>query len=136
MFTLNQIKEAHTKVKSGADFPKYIQELSQLGVLTYTTYVSDGHTQFIGKDGFTLTSDPKYVVQAISGESKMMEFQNYLKQHQQGQSDYPTFCRQAAETGTEKWTSDLINMTCTYYDKKGNQMLVETIPGVYDINRV
>ena len=130
MFTLNQIQEAHAKVKSGADFPKYIQELSQLGILKYTTYVSDGHTQFIGPSGYTLTSNPKYAVQVIAEESNMKEFQDYLKQHQQGKSDYPTFCRQAAETGAEKWASDLLNMTCTYYDKKGNEILVETIPGV------
>ncbi len=129
MFTLTQIKEAHAKVKSGADFPKYIQELSQLGILKYTTYVSDGHTQFIDADGFSLTSDPKYTAQMIAEESKISEFQSYLKQHQLGKSDYPTFCRQAAETGAEKWISDLVTMTCTYYDKKGNEMLVETIPG-------
>ena len=130
MFTLNQIKEAHAKVKSGADFPKYIQELSQLGILEYTTYVSDGHTQFTGSNGYTLTSDPKYAILPIAEESKMNEFQNYLKQHQLGLSDYPAFCRQAAETGAEKWVSDLMNMTCTYYDKKGSEMLVETIPNV------
>jgi hypothetical protein len=27
MFTITQIKEAHSKVKSGADFPAYIQGL-------------------------------------------------------------------------------------------------------------
>ena len=27
MFTENQIKETHSKVKSGADFPAYIQDL-------------------------------------------------------------------------------------------------------------
>lgn len=127
MFTLIQIKEAHSKVKSGADFPKYIQELSQLGILEYTTYVSDGHSLFIGKDGYALTSEPKYPIKTVAEESKIADFQNYLKKHQQGQSDYPTFCRQAAETGVEKWTSDLINMTCTYYDKKSNEMLVEII---------
>jgi uncharacterized protein YbcV (DUF1398 family) len=31
MFTLEQIKQAHSKVKSGADFPKYIQEIKILG---------------------------------------------------------------------------------------------------------
>jgi hypothetical protein len=27
MFTIDQVKEAHSKVKSGADFPKYIKAL-------------------------------------------------------------------------------------------------------------
>ena len=27
MFTIKQIKDAHSKVKSGADFPKYMQDI-------------------------------------------------------------------------------------------------------------
>jgi hypothetical protein len=30
MFTIEQIDQAHSKVKSGADFPKYIQDLKNL----------------------------------------------------------------------------------------------------------
>ena len=33
MFTIQQIKEAHSKVKSGSDFPKYVQDIIALGVL-------------------------------------------------------------------------------------------------------
>src|SRR5688572_20075873 len=130
MFTISQIKEAHAKVKSGADFPKYIQELAQFGILTYTTYVSDGHTQFVGADNHVLVSEAKYAQMLIADESAMQKFQYALKIHQQGQTDYPAFCKQAADTGTEKWIVDIANMTCTYYDKKGRIMLVETIPGV------
>lgn len=32
MFTVEQIKTAHSKVKSGADFPAYIQDIKKLGV--------------------------------------------------------------------------------------------------------
>ena len=35
MFTVSQIKEAHSKVKSGADFPKYIQEIKGFGVIGF-----------------------------------------------------------------------------------------------------
>jgi hypothetical protein len=30
MFTLQQIKDAHSKVETGADFPKYIKDLNDL----------------------------------------------------------------------------------------------------------
>ncbi|GAB3511119.1 DUF1398 domain-containing protein [Emticicia fontis] len=128
MFTLNQIKEAHAKVKSGADFPKYIQDLLQLGILRYSTYVIDGHTEFIGVDNYALISGDKYDSLLIANESDTNEFKNYLKLHQQGQSDFLTFCKQAAQTGIEKWVTDITYMTCTYYDTKGNEVLVETIP--------
>ncbi len=44
MFTVEQIKTAHSKVKSGADFPAYIQDINKLGVASYETFVTDGHT--------------------------------------------------------------------------------------------
>lgn len=41
MFTAEQIKAAHSKVKSGADFPSYIQEIKALGVTHYEAHVED-----------------------------------------------------------------------------------------------
>ena len=32
-----------------------------------------------------------------------------------------------AETGIEKWTVDTNRMTITFYDKAGNEMLIEAI---------
>ena len=50
MFTIEQIKTAHAKVKSGADFPAYIREIKQLGVAAYETWVTDGHTEYKGQN--------------------------------------------------------------------------------------
>jgi uncharacterized protein YbcV (DUF1398 family) len=46
MFTLEQIDEAHAQVKSGADFPNYIQEIKKLGVTAYKVYVCDNQESF------------------------------------------------------------------------------------------
>jgi uncharacterized protein YbcV (DUF1398 family) len=46
MFTLEQIKKAHDKVQTGADFPIYIQELIDLGVEGYDTLINDGHVAY------------------------------------------------------------------------------------------
>lgn len=56
------------------------------------------------------------------------KFTAYLKSHQQGQTDYYTFCKHCAETGIEKWFVCLDKMTCTCYDKSGNEVLVENVP--------
>lgn len=128
MFTLEQIKAAHSKVKSGADFPAYVQELIGLGVKKYDYYVNDGHTNYQGKDGFYIESPARYPTKDIAEPSDPETFTQLLKAHQQGQSDFPTMCQQSADTGVEKWTVDMEEMTCTYYDKKGNKMLVEEIP--------
>ncbi len=129
MFSLQQIQAAHAKVKSGADFPAYVQELIQLGLISYDTFVSDGRAVYVGKDNYSVQSDAKYPVLLIAEKSEPEKFKAYLKIHQQGQTDYLTFCKHSAETGVEKWTVDLLEMTCTYYDKAGSIMLVEEIPG-------
>ncbi|RYD80123.1 MAG: DUF1398 domain-containing protein [Sphingobacteriales bacterium] len=129
MFTIHQIQAAHSKVKSGADFPAYIQELKQLGIKNYETFVTDGHTDYYGSNDYKQSSDAKYEAKQIAAESNAAEFMKELKAHQQGQTDYPTFCKMCADTGIEKWLVSIDDMTCTYYDKAGNRILEEKIPG-------
>ena len=128
MFTVEQIKAAHSKVKSGADFPAYIQEIKQLAVTFYETFVTDGHTDYYGAKDFKTTSPAKYEALTIAENSNAEQFKVDLKQHQQGKTDYLTFIGMCAEFGIEKWEVCMDKMTCTYYDKKGNEILVEEIP--------
>lgn len=128
MFTAAQIKAAHSKVKSGADFPNYIQELKALGVIAYDNYVTDGHTDYYGSNNYKTSGEAKYPPMAIAGISSIEKLKHSLSIHQDGQTDYMTFCKQAAETGVEKWTVHTVEMTCTYFDKAGNKMVVEKIP--------
>ena len=126
-FKLTEIKEAHSKVKSGADFPNYVQDLIKLGVKKYDTYVCEGHTLFFGVDNYQVKSEAKYAEITIANISDKERFKHYLKSHQRGQTDYPTFCNNSAVTGAEKWTVDMDQMTCTYYDKSNNKMLAAQI---------
>ena len=128
MFTLDQIKAAHSKVMSGADFPNYIQTLIKLGVTFYETYVSDGHTDYLGTNDYKTSSAPKYPQLIIAEQSDVEQFRLDLKAHQQGKADYATFCNDCAKSGVEKWTVRMDQMTCTYHDKAGNEMLQELIP--------
>ena len=128
MFTVEQINQAHEKVKSGADFPKYIQEIKQMGVTSFETWVTDSHTEYFGENNYQTKSLPQYENLTIADSSNREKFCRYLKIHQQGETDYFTFCRHCAETGIEKWFVCLDEMTCTYYDKAKNKILVEQIP--------
>lgn len=129
MFTVEQIKTAHSKVKSGADFPKYIQDIKQLGVTAFGTWVVDSHTEYFGKGHYQTKSNPMYENLVIAADSNKEKFNQCLKIHQQGKTDYIRFCKDCAETGIEKWFVCLDAMTCTYYDKTGNKILVEEISG-------
>lgn len=129
MFTVSQIEQAHEKVTSGADFPQYIQEIKAMGVNAFETWVCDSHTDYYGKEDFHVTSAPQYEPLSISNITNEAQFRHYLQIHQQGLTDYITFCTHCAETGVEKWTVSLEEMTCTYYDKQGNKVVTEQIPG-------
>lgn len=128
MFTIEQIRAAHSKVKSGADFPAYVQEMKLLGILFYKHFVSDGQIEYHGANNLTLTAEAKWLPVEIAEASNEEMLKYSLLIHQQGQTNYITFCKQAAEAGVEKWIVDMGNMTCTYYDKSGNTMLKEQIP--------
>lgn len=128
MFTIAQIKEAHSKVKSGADFPAYIQDLILLGVQGYDTFVSDGHMEYFGADNFRVAETNTYgniVIAPLANKERFIEF---LVMHQDGQTDYPTFCNHAAKCGIAKWSVNIIEMTCTYFDLSGSAVLIEKIP--------
>ena len=128
MFTIQQIKEAHSKVKSGADFPKYMQDIIALGVTAFETFVSDNHTNYYGKDDFQTSSEGFAETLIIADESNIEQFKLDLKSHQQGKTDYMTFLNDCAKSGVEKWIVTMDKMTCSYYDKAGNEMVVEVIP--------
>ncbi len=128
MFSVKQIEQAHDKVKSGADFPNYIQEIKQLGVISFETWVFDSHTDYFGNEGYKTSSESKYASLSISNSSNKELFINHLKSHQRGETDYYTFCKHCAETGIERWVVSLEEMSCSYYDIKGELVLVEIIP--------
>jgi uncharacterized protein YbcV (DUF1398 family) len=128
MFTLDSIKSIHSKVKSGADFPAYIKALKELGVLSYETFVANGHTIYFGENGFSIQSEGKIETLEINSFSDAEQFIFDLKTHQEGKTDYPTFCSDCAKSGVEKWVVDMKTMTCAYYDLAENQLLVEQIP--------
>lgn len=128
MFTVEQIKTAHSKVKSGADFPSYIKEIKALGVTHYEAFVTDGHIDYHGANAYTAKVPAKYESLIIADTSKNEEFKTELIAHQQGKTDFLTFIKMCAAFGIEKWAICMDKMTCTYYDKAENIILVEQIP--------
>ncbi|PKL36746.1 phage envelope protein [Candidatus Peregrinibacteria bacterium HGW-Peregrinibacteria-1] len=128
MFTIEQINAAHSKVKSGADFPAYIQDIKKLGVTYYETFVTDGHTDYLGEKNYKTSSPAKYDSLEIADDSNIEQFKTAIKAHQEGKTDYPTFCNDCAKYGIEKWAVDIKEMTCTYYDKSENEVMIEQIP--------
>lgn len=128
MFTVEQIKNSLSHVKSGADFPVFIQDLKKLGVTHYETFVIDGHTEYYGENDYKVTTAAGYKPLTIAKTPNKEEFLFKLKAHQAGKTDYPTFCHDASKSGIEKWIVQMEEMTCTYFDLASHTILVEEIP--------
>jgi uncharacterized protein YbcV (DUF1398 family) len=128
MFTVEQIKAAHSKVQSGADFPAYIQEIKSLGVTHYEAYVMDGHIDYHGANDYTAKVPAKYASLSIATTLEVEQFKKQLFAHQNGKTDFMTFIRMCATFGIDKWEICMDKMTCTYYDALGDEVLMEKIP--------
>jgi uncharacterized protein YbcV (DUF1398 family) len=122
------MKAAHAKVKSGLDFPAYVQEIKQLGLSHYDFMVRDGRTLYHGSNGFQISSDPIYPAKTISAQPSPAIVKQIIADHQQGETDFLTFCSLVADAGVGKWVVDTKTMLCSYYDLSGNTMVVEPIP--------
>ncbi|WP_316825157.1 DUF1398 domain-containing protein [Pedobacter miscanthi] len=128
MFTIENIQAAESKIKTGADFPQFIKEIKELGVKRNDVYVSNGLSiYFDDEDNAQQVSPDEYPTLTINEESSAGKLEHALKIHQQGETDYFTFCKQAADAGVEKWITDLEEMTCTYLDAGGNELVKEKI---------
>lgn len=127
MFTVEQIRVAHKQVKSGADFPAYIQELEKIGVKYYEVFVIDGHIDYYGTNNFKTTSPPMYENLVIVETPNPVKFQADLKAHQGGKTSFSDFCQDAAKSGVHRWTVCMDKMSCSYSDKLGNVILIEEI---------
>lgn len=128
MFTIAQIKEAHAKVKSGAEFPIYIQDLIQLGVQGFEIFVNNGHEEYFGSNDYRVASTETYESIVVAPTVNKERFIEFLVMHQDGQTDYLTFCNHAAQCGIAKWSVNIIEMTCTYFDLSDAAIVIEKIP--------
>lgn len=127
MFTLEQINAIHDTLGNAETLAQYVKALSALGVETYDSYIMDGHSEYVGKNGHTIISPPVHETITIADTSNKERFLKHLDLHKQGKTSYLEMSQGLADSGIEKWTVDTKNMTMTFYDKSENKMLAETI---------
>ncbi|KQS28419.1 DUF1398 domain-containing protein [Pedobacter sp. Leaf194] len=131
MFSIEEIKAAESKIKSGADFPKFIEEIKKLGVVRNDVYVANGLSVYFDESDHPVQATPdEYPELIINNEASAEKLMHALQVHQKGDSDYFAFCRQAADAGVEKWVTDLKAMTGSYLDTAQNELFQEKIPEV------
>ncbi len=127
MFTIEQISELHTRLGNAETLFEYVRALKAIGVEKYDSYLTDGHSEYFGEDGHQVISPPAHDTLSIAAQSNRENFLKHLNLHEQGKTTYLEMSQGLAESGIEKWTVDTSKLTMIFYDKAGNEMLVERI---------
>ncbi|TKC10184.1 DUF1398 domain-containing protein [Pedobacter polaris] len=128
MFTIEEIQVAVEKINTGADFPQFARDLKEIGVTRSDVFVMNGMAIYYGKDDFVVEGPPVYENLIVEQESSVPDLKDALSIHQNGETDFQTFCRQMAAAGVEKWIIDLSTMKVSYLDMAGKELIVEHIP--------
>nr|AUN37612.1 hypothetical protein [uncultured bacterium] len=127
MFTIEQINDIHDRLGNADTLLAYVRGLNAIGVETYESYLTDGHSEYFGADGQKVSSPAAHDQLFIAEKSNRDNFLKHLSLHEQGQTSYVEMSQGLAESGIEKWTVDTRKLTMIFYDKAGNEMLVEKI---------
>jgi uncharacterized protein YbcV (DUF1398 family) len=127
-FTDPDIRAAYARTRTGADFPKLIQDLKKLGIVSYDHMLESGSNVFHGRHGQFVSLSNMGPSVFVSDEPDVELLKRHISDHQKGLTNYPVLCGLAGEAGVAKWTSDLLAMTCTYFDKAGRKLHAELIP--------
>ena len=127
MFTLEQINKIHDDLGKAETLSQYLEALKNIGVDKYDSFITDGHSEYFGKGGHKVVYPPVHEKISIAETSNRESFLEHLNLHNQRKTNYLEMSKGLADSGIEKWTFDTNKMTITYYDKDGNEILVEAI---------
>lgn len=122
MFTLEQVDEIHDRHGAASTLRAYLEALRAIGVERSVSFITDGHSEHHGKDGYVVTSPPTHQTFLVADVSDHDGFLEALEEE-----GYEKMSQSLAETGVERWVFDTHALTMTYYDKAGTELLKEDI---------
>jgi uncharacterized protein YbcV (DUF1398 family) len=127
MFTLEQITDIHDRLGNRDTLGDYLRALRDIGVETYDSYITDGHSEYFGADGQKLVGPAFHESFAIAETCDREQLLQYMQQVEQGGVGYEEMSKALADNGVEKWQFDTEKLTITYLNKVGNALLDEKI---------
>jgi len=127
MFTLEEIDKIHERFGNAETLAQYLQALWAIGVLRQDSFITDGHSEYYGQDGYTVSSPTIHGAFPVANASNQKELLQHLDLHGQHKTSYLEMVKGLADSGVEKWTFDTNAMTITYYDRAGNIMKAESV---------
>jgi uncharacterized protein YbcV (DUF1398 family) len=127
VFTLEQIDDIHDRLGHQDTLVQYLRALHAIGVERSDSFLADGHSEYFGKGSETVVSPPTHEVLAVAATSSRDGLVEHLARHGQGKTSYVEMSRGLAASGVEKWSFDTSALTIAYYDRAGNELLVEAV---------
>jgi uncharacterized protein YbcV (DUF1398 family) len=127
VFTLEQITDIHDRSGAKETLGDYLRALRDIGVKTYDSYLTDGHSEYFGADGQTLIGPAFHEVLVVAQTCEPEQFLQYMRRVDQGGVGYEEMSRTLANHGVERWTFDTDKLTVTYRDKAGVVLLTEGV---------
>lgn len=126
-FTLSEIQQAHQQY-TGVDFPKLFKEFKDMGMTYNIVNIQDGTATYVHQSEDDIVTSSVKSNHPVAPSSNQSIVQDVLTRHQQGQTDFETFCDEMAEAGIYKWHIDIQAGTYTYIDLKEQAIISELIP--------
>ena len=106
MFTIEQIHDIHDRLGTMERFPDYVRALTAIGVESYDSYLSDGHSEYFAEDGRSVVSAAVHEVLPVNDASDREQVVEHLGLHELGRTSYLEMSKGLADSGVEKWTVD------------------------------
>ncbi|HCX9555940.1 TPA: DUF1398 family protein [Staphylococcus aureus] len=126
-FKLSAIQQAHQQF-TGVDFPKLFKAFKDMGMTYNIVNIQDGIATYVHQSEDDIVTSSVKSNHPVAPSSNQSIVQDVLTRHQQGQTDFETFCDEMAQAGIYKWHIDIQAGTCTYIDLQEQAIISELIP--------
>ncbi|HDH6936496.1 TPA: DUF1398 family protein [Staphylococcus aureus] len=126
-FKLSAIQQAHQQF-TGVDFPKLFKAFKDMGMTYNIVNIQDGTATYVHQSEDDIVTSSVKSNHPVAPSSNQSIVQDVLTRHQQGQTDFETFCYEMAQAGIYKWHIDIQAGTCTYIDLQEQAIISELIP--------
>lgn len=101
MFTIEEIDELHGRLGKAETLSDYVRSLAALGVVRYESFVSDGHSEYMGRNAHRVNSHAAHDELTVAESSDRDAFLDHLSRHNRGETTYLEMSRGLADSGVE-----------------------------------
>ena len=122
-----QIDDLHARLGRAESLADYLRGLAAIGVVRFESFVTDGHSEFVGADGHRVVSAVHHEAFAVAQASDRDAFLEQLQRHLDGETTYVEMSKGLADCGVKSWVADTTALTLTYYDLAGVALLVDKV---------